>query len=648
LTERLAMGLGLDLRQPARLAVWALGGALCIGVFLVYLATLSPGALGGDPGELQFVPYILGMTHPTGMPLYVLAGKVWSSLPLGPSVAWRMSLLAAISASLAIAVVYASAYQLTQRLVPALGAALALAFGGTFWKLATTSDKYAFNALMAALVIFLVLYWGKTRSPAGLYLLAFTYGLSLTHHRTMLLFGPPLLLYVWWREKSGLWRDWRRLLRLALLFLSPLLLYLYVPWAERRDLPPGTWHPSSLIEWLRYFNPRGQVQHVRLGAAGMIERLSAYGSTLGHDFAPAGLLLGAAGLLWQFRRRTAEGLFLLVCFFLQAFLAANHDMHHRWLYFLPSFLIFSLWIGEGLGMISYGIERAGSRRPRVSSALAALVSLGLVVLLLVPIPAEYRPLREAHLGAGVMDNWRQALRDGYMADRLGSAIANLDPSAVVVADWEQAVPLWYYQQVLGKNPGVEIIYPITRLDEAAAMGRPLYIARTYDGLADRWHPSSVGPLIALNPEPARQLPADMQPLGAQVGDSLELAGFSYDQADPVAGAVVPLTLYWRTLAPPSADYSVSLRLYDDAGNEVFKVDNQNPVLGSYPTSRWGTGEVVADYYEIQLPFSPAPGSYHWGVVVYRALPEGGWENLRAAGSGTDMVPGGTIQVRARP
>jgi hypothetical protein len=639
---------GPDLKRPARLAVWALGGVLAIGVFLVYLVTLSPGALGGDPGELQFVPYILGMTHPTGMPLYVLMGKVWSSLPLGPSVAWRMNLLAAISASLAIAVVYACAYLLTQRLVPALGAALVLAFGGTFWKLATTSDKYAFNALMVALVIFLVLYWGKTRSPAGLYLLAFTYGLSLTHHRTMLLFGPPLLLYVWWRERSALWRKGRRLFVLILLFLAPLLLYAYVPWAEDRNLPPGTWHPHSLIEWLRYYNPRGQVQHVRLGATGMIARLSAYGSTLVHDFSWAGLLLGAVGLLWQLRRRTAEGLFLLASFFLQGFLAANHDMQHRWLYFLPSFLIFSLWIGEALGMISQGIETAGSRQPKVSAILGALVSLGLVAVLLVPVPARYHPLREAHLGAGVMDNWRQALRDGYMADRLGRAIAGVDPSAVVVADWEQAVPLWYYQQVLGWNPGVEIVYPITRLDEAAATGRPLYIARTNDGLADRWHPSSVGPLIALSPEPARQLPAGIQPLGAQLGDTLELAGYSYGQADLVAGTVVPLTLYWRALAPPAADYSVSLRLYDAAGNEVFKVDNQNPVLGSYPTSRWSPGEVVADYYEIQLPFSPAPGTYHWGAIVYRALPEGGWENLKVAGTDTEVVPGGTIEVRARP
>ena len=74
---------------------------LLIVLLAVYLRTLTPGVVGGDPGELQFVPAILSMPHPTGTPLYILLGKLWSMLPLGPTVAWRMNLLAAVSAALA-------------------------------------------------------------------------------------------------------------------------------------------------------------------------------------------------------------------------------------------------------------------------------------------------------------------------------------------------------------------------------------------------------------------------------------------------------------------------------------------------------------------------------------------------------------------
>ncbi len=244
-----------------RLSLWV-GLALFSGVLIVYLLTLAPGVLGGDPGELQFLPHILGLAHPTGTPFYILFGKLWTMLPLGSSVAWRLNLLGALSAALAVFVTYHCAYLLVQRIVPALAAALTLAYGIPFWEQATMADKYAFNALMVALVIYLTLRWGKTRSPAALNLLVFTYGLSLTHHRSMAIFAPTLLGYVWWHEKSSLWRDWHRLLRLAALFAAPLLFYLYLPWAESRNLPPGTWHPRTVVDWYHYIMDTGEIVYL--------------------------------------------------------------------------------------------------------------------------------------------------------------------------------------------------------------------------------------------------------------------------------------------------------------------------------------------------------------------------------------------------
>src|SRR5690349_15225230 len=72
--------------------------------FAVYVLTLSRGVLGGDAGELQFVPPILGLTHPTGYPLQVLLHFAWSFLPIG-SVAYRQNLLDALIAACAVGVV---------------------------------------------------------------------------------------------------------------------------------------------------------------------------------------------------------------------------------------------------------------------------------------------------------------------------------------------------------------------------------------------------------------------------------------------------------------------------------------------------------------------------------------------------------------
>jgi hypothetical protein len=639
---RSASGLRGHLWRSAWIAV-----ALFAAVLVVYLLTLAPGVLGGDVGELQFVPYILGMAHPTGTPFYCLLGKLWTFLPLGPGVAWRMNLLSAVLAGLAIAIVYYLVFRLTGRSVPALVAALSLALGATFWEQATMADKYAFNALLVALLLYLALRWGEKRSPVALDLLALTYGLSLTHHRTMVLFAPLLLGYVWWYERGALWRDGRRLLRLALLFLAPLLFYLYLPWAESRNLPPGTWHPRTLQGWYRYIMDTGQIGYLYIDPADLGQRLLFFARTLQRDFTWPGVLLGLVGLAWQFRRRWPDAVFLLLAFSLQGFLAANHHLPRQWTFFIPSFLIFALWIGEGLGLIWRALERLRPANRLATAGLGVTLAAVMLTLPLLPFPDRYRSFRAAHDGAGVLDPWRQALKQGEMGDRLGSAIAGVEPDAILVGDWEQATPLWYFQQVEGWRPDVQIVYPVERLDEAAASGRPLYLARTYPGLADRWHPSAAGPLLALRSEPAFDLPPDISSLGLQMGDSFELAGFAYGPAGFRPASVVPLTLYWRALQVPAYDFSVSLRLLDAAGNEVYKVDSQHPVLGAYPTSRWSAGEVVGDYYEIQLPPDLPPGTYRWGVILYRTLPEGGWENLKVAGSDAEMAMGASFDVQPR-
>ena len=618
--------------------------ALLLVVLVVYLLTLLPGVAGGDPGEMQFVPRILSLPHPTGTPLYLLLGKVWSMLPLGPSVAWRMNLLAAVSAALAVVTVYHTVYANSGQIVPSLVAALSLAFGLTFWEQALLADKYAFNALMVALVVALAMSWGRTRSPTTLRLLAVTYGLSLAHHRTMALFAPSLLGYVWWYERGMLWRDRRRLVRLALLCLAPLLLYLYLPWASSRNLPPGTWHPRTLRQWYDYLFDTGSTGYVYVDAADLFERISFYASTLLRDFTWGGLAIGGVGIVVMLWRRRPEGVFLLVNYGLQAFLAANHHVPRHWVYFIPSFVIFSLWVGEGTAGLAQTMRRLGERLGRARVVPSIVFYVVALACLLIPFPARYRPLRESHLGKGVLDPWRQTLKSGRMGDRVGRALADVDLGAVILCDWEQSTALWYHQQVEGLRPDVQIAYPIDRLEDYAGSQRPLYVARAHAGLSDLWHPSASGPLIALRAEPTYDLPADASPRDIRFGDLISLVGFAYGEADFRPATVVPLTLYWQALETPEQDYSVSLRLLDEGGNVLYQVDNQHPVLGTYPTSRWTSGEVVGDYYEIQLPSNISAGAYRWGVILYRALPEGGWQSLEVADADAELAVGGTLQV----
>ncbi len=468
---------------------------------------------------------------------------------------------------------------------------------------------------------------------------------------------PPLLGYVWAHEEAALWRDHSRLVRLALLAIAPLSLYLYLPWAAARGLPPGTWQPRTFSEWYAYLLDTGRTGLVYIDFSVLGERMAFYGRTLWHDFGSIGVALGLFGLGMQFRRRRADALFLLAGFILQAFLALNHHVPRHWVYFIPSFLIFALWIGEGMAALPAWTLGRSERTPLNTRLAALAIVAAILIWILAPWPSRYLALREAHLGAGTLDPWRQTLKSGHMADRLGLALADVPPEAVIVADWEQATPLWYYQQVEGLGPDVTILYPIERLDEALATGRPVVLARTLPGLGTPWHPWAETPLITLRDAPTMTLPEGAVPIGQGLGGVIELAGYRLHPTvratadgpkEPYPGEVAALTIYWRALATPPHDYSVSLRLYDAAGGMVASVDSQHPVLGMYPTSGWAPGEVVADYYELQIPRELGPSELTWRVVLYRALPEGGWENLPLDGAPEQSETlGGTITVVGR-
>ncbi len=608
------------------ISLFILSGLLC-----VYLLTLAPSVLGGDAGELQFVPYILGLPHPTGYPLICLLGKLWSYIPIG-TVAYRMNLLSAVFASLAALGFYLTARRFTRSSISSLLGALTLALSHAFWSQAVISDKYAFNALFVVLISGLALVLIDKPEPARLYILAFFLGLSLTHHRSSILFGPPLLLAIGFKAKKiplkpGI------IAKALLLSVAPLILYVYIPIAATKGLPPGTWQINNFHDFVSYIADVGYVK--RVGITIRTENISYYVKTLLQNLTFPGAVLGLIGLIASLFKARVYGLFLLTAFLLQAYLSLNYEVPRRWVFFLPSFILYTFWISRGAALLLELPEKVFKIKRWI------YLSNLLVILMLAVIPASlfksnYPHFRELHLNGSLLDIWRQELKHGHAGERLGLALKLVEPKAIIVCDWEQATIFWYMQQVEGLRRDVFVKYPIESLEEMAKKaqkeGRPLYLARTLPGITHRWHPVSVGPLIWLRDEPNYKVPPNLKELKANFGDQLELVGFKYEGASFKAGSVIPVTLYWRALTSLQADYSISIRLFDDAGKEILKIDCQHPVLGTYPTSKWRKDEVISDYYEIPLIRSLPLGRYRWGVIVYRVLPNGGWENLKLVGS----------------
>lgn len=110
------------------------------------------------------------------------------------------------------------------------------------------------------------------------------------------------------------------------------------------------------------------------------------------------------------------------------------------------------------------------------------------------------------------------------------------------------------------------------------------------------------------------LPADAPTL-ARLGPAIRLHRAAV--AQPAPGQLA-IQLDWSAAYPLAANYAISLRLFDAAGQMRLAFDAQ-PGYGFLPTSMWRPGERVADRYLLSLPADlPAGGGYRLGIVLYDA------------------------------
>jgi len=110
-------------------------------------------------------------------------------------------------------------------------------------------------------------------------------------------------------------------------------------------------------------------------------------------------------------------------------------------------------------------------------------------------------------------------------------------------------------------------------------------------------------------------PAFAHPVGARLGDVVELLGYDLDRQDARPGEEIHLTLIWRCLSEMDVAYTVFTHLLD-AGDRVRGQKDNPPVGGSYPTTLWVPGEVVVDEYVIEVQADAPSGEHTIEVGMY--------------------------------
>ncbi len=612
------------LRSPANIA-----GVLLIVIFaLLYGVTLDnglrPGELeGGDLITHQYAQVQARFSNAPGYPLYTLGGWLWfriGRLLCGPD-ANPIPILSSYStlwALVALGLLYVLILEVLQK--PGFSekpgfwkgwpfAFLAAAFYGVtyfFWYYAVTTEQYTSSVAWTLAVVLLAFRWERTQRDRYLLGLALLAGIGLAHQVTVLAVIPPILWLVLSRQ-PGVLRRGRLILGVLGLVLLPLLSYAYV-YVRGAQHPEwrgaGQW--SSTWQWFWAFVSTAQGRGELTWSLRPLFTAE-FPALIWREMTWPGLVAGLLGWLTLGRRRVTLlyatlAIYLGLCWI---------DRLGNWYQvIMPVYALLVVGLAAAASSVTQSAGLCRLCRTAVNLLLLVLIAYrgigsypradssnrpddtGLA-------PAWAILADDPPYGMGVLGVQPEMLALNYVTDIWGQR------SDLIALTAEQARSL-----VVGSG------FAVT---EAAL---PLMAAEVNPDV--RY--SALGrTLIAVRTEPNRTVPADLAAWTHDFAGQVQLAGGKIQENEATGEQVVLLA--WQALAPPTGDWSVSVRLMK--GEAVLaQVDRQHPVLGAYPMTRWSPGEVVVDAY----PFAPTSDGPADGVavVLYRRAADGGFVNLDSA------------------
>lgn len=473
------------------------------GPFLVYLLTVAPTIYNLDSAELTTAAATGGIVRATGYPLYLLAGYTWSWLPIG-DVGYRLNLFSAFNGALTVALAERILRRWTVSPSAAFGALGLLTVAPFFWGLSLIAEVYTLHTAFMAGIILLLLRWADDPTPHRLALVGLTVGLSLAHHAATVLLIPGCVWYVLIVAPRRALAPGSIFLGLAAV-LAGLSVYLYLPlryqfmpafnYAGRYDAT-GAFIPVNLLTpaglwWLisgRAF--AGEMLAYRgLDLWGEVWR---FVGQLWRAFFALGVGPGLLGMIILWRRDWRLGGMLLLMFGCSAGFYIDYRVIDKDTMFLPTYLLWTLWLGFGYQWLIDWIRPASKEGERLAQRKVWI-------------------LRAVMIGAVFLAmawNWSlvDLSRDWSTRTQSEEIYSLVQDNALIFGWWDTAPPLQYLQLVEGQRPDVQVInrFLITpddmrRLILREVTHRPVYVDSVPLELLLAVSAEPVGPIYRLLP-----------------------------------------------------------------------------------------------------------------------------------------------------
>jgi hypothetical protein len=453
----------------------------------LYIRTLTPGLLPGDSGEFQTLAYLLGHTHPTGYPVYLVLAKLATFLPLS-DVAYRVNLFSAIMGALAVAAVYLSSRLLVKYRVLAVVGAAALAVSPTFWSQAVIAEIYTAGAAFLALILLALLWWDQEDNPRALFLAGLLGGLSLGVHMSVALLAPAVLLYLLlnWRRGVKMWTT-------ALLgAISGVLLTVFIFWLIDLHNPTANYF-NSIIEpsrsaWgLAADQIDGSLERLLFGWSARQFRSFMFADVPGVTYAQAAeywvnlrseltwvvIALAVMGAVALLVRRWRLGLLLLTAVVLQLFYFFNYEIWDLYVFYIPSYVLLAQLAVAGMGAVidlgTVALRGIGSPAQIRWGNLGLGIAVALLVLGFAVWPV-FRPQKDAVIAGEVPFNFDEyPVFDENLQNFAIASVVDMPENAIVFTDWDLVWPYYYAAHILGGRRDLTFIetYPADDVDGVA-------------------------------------------------------------------------------------------------------------------------------------------------------------------------------------
>lgn len=359
-------------------------GVICL---IVYIITLNPTVTFMDSGELAAVCATFGIPHPTGYPLFLIIGYIFTKLPFSSSPVYNLNLMSAILSASAVAVFFYLSHLLLSNLKSTTGVqtvkqkkekhkekrskeknlkevsvfnsnvimiasfitALVFGFSKTFWENALSVEVYPLHGLFLVLLIYysMKIYFNlKENNKKDWIILFILLGFSFANHLTTVFIVPGIIyIYVLQYRENLIFA--KSLSRQILFVIPGLLLYLILMFRAFSE-PYLNWSQPDTFSNLLYHITGGDYSQLMFSSSSVFSsNFKLFFNTVLNEFAIIPGIISLLGLIFLYRQNRIIFYYFVILILSCLVYSLNYNIRDLLSYFLLIYILLGLTFGIG-------------------------------------------------------------------------------------------------------------------------------------------------------------------------------------------------------------------------------------------------------------------------------------------------------------